>query len=239
MLGKLMPWAVAMLGMMVWSQPAQAGGINFRVSLNGAAEIATLGLSGGAASGLVIDKGDPANADTLPVWCRRWCCYRPYCFYPAWCYYYPPVYTYRFYYAPPVYYYYWSGPVFYFFPIGGASGATFSLSIGAGSMAAVPPTSPAPNERPYRYDIVPYAPPGDGTYRYDGGPQNPVPMPPGTNPKPTTDPAPPSTVPFEGRAVSIPAKPKTSPYSYRAYGELPTAPPVVPSTAPSVLVRQR
>jgi hypothetical protein len=65
-------------------------------------------------------------------------------------------------------------------------------------------------------------PPG-GTYRYDGGPANPVPVPRAT-------PAPPDSGPIsaDGRPVSLKAKPA---YTYPAYGEtLKVAPkPVKPT----------
>jgi hypothetical protein len=59
-----------------------------------------------------------------------------------------------------------------------------------------------------------------GSVTYDGGPSNPVPM-------PKVEPAPagrgPSTMPLEGRPVSIPAPKKKS--EYLAYGEKPTTNP--------------
>jgi hypothetical protein len=56
--------------------------------------------------------------------------------------------------------------------------------------------------------------PNDGTFQYDGGPANPVPM-------PQVEPAPSRAVPVipEGRVVSI--TPKSPKYSYSAYGEKP------------------
>jgi hypothetical protein len=54
--------------------------------------------------------------------------------------------------------------------------------------------------------------PNDGTFQYDGGPANPVPM-------PQVEPAPSRKTPVipDGRVVSISAK--SAKYSYPAYGE--------------------
>jgi hypothetical protein len=67
------------------------------------------------------------------------------------------------------------------------------------------------------YEIAPPPRPlqEDRTYPYDGGPIRRVPMPPADGssisvPKP-------ATVPLEGKAVSLPAKPTK--YTYAAYGE--------------------
>jgi hypothetical protein len=64
--------------------------------------------------------------------------------------------------------------------------------------------------------------PQDGTFPYDGGPADPVPM-------PKVEPAPagkvrPHTMPLEGRPVSVPP-PTTKKYEYLAYGETPAAQP--------------
>ncbi len=70
----------------------------------------------------------------------------------------------------------------------------------------------------------------EGTYPYDGGPQNAVPAPQDTPPIRT---APQRTVPLEGRAVSLPkAAPK---WSYPAYGE--TARRSVPASDRTYLTR--
>jgi hypothetical protein len=63
--------------------------------------------------------------------------------------------------------------------------------------------------------------PAEGTYPYDGGPANPVPMP-QAKPGPKRA-VPPTTIP-EGRAVAIQSK--TKKYQYAAYGEKPTRPAV-------------
>jgi hypothetical protein len=59
--------------------------------------------------------------------------------------------------------------------------------------------------------------PQEGTFPYDGGPSNPVPMP-KVEPAPTGKGVP--TMPLEGRPVSLPAPKK---YEYLAYGEKPAA----------------
>jgi hypothetical protein len=74
-------------------------------------------------------------------------------------------------------------------------------------------TAPAPTPS------APAVPPnGDGTYPYDGGPTNPVPLP---RPMPKADPTavPPAGVPLEGRPVSLTRG--TSRWAYPAYGEAP------------------
>ena len=61
---------------------------------------------------------------------------------------------------------------------------------------------------------------GNGTYRYDGDPQNPLPMP-GAEPGPgPTKAIPRPTVPRDGRLVSLPA---SDPYTFQAYGAQPAA----------------
>lgn len=60
--------------------------------------------------------------------------------------------------------------------------------------------------------------PADGTYPYDGGPKNPVPMPqPKSDPTPMKRPQP--TVPLEGKVVSLTPAPSPVKYTYPAYGE--------------------
>jgi hypothetical protein len=158
------------------------------------------------------------GADTLDV--HRWGWGRPYYrgyygyryYYPrvwAYSYYYPRVYINRPYYygyvAPaPVYY---SEP-YYVEPIGLSVRAPFvSLNITRAQRAAVPAEESIPAPRP----AMPK--PNPGTFQYDGGPANPVPM-------PQAEPAPTRTAPVipEGRVVSITTS-KTPKYSYSAYGE--------------------
>jgi hypothetical protein len=166
------------------------------------------------------------GADTLEV--RHWRgYYRPYYYgyypryyypryyYPrAYSYYYPRVgfglnigqpYYYGYTYAPPAVYY--PEPV-YVAPIGLNVRAPFvSLNITRTPRQVAPAESepiPAPRPAQPKRD--------DGTFQYDGGPSNPVPM-------PQAEPAPSRTTPVipEGRVVSRSAEsPK---YSYPAYGE--------------------
>ncbi len=80
-----------------------------------------------------------------------------------------------------------------------------SVPLGAPLAGAPLPGSayPAPQQLPGN----------DGTFPYDGGPQQVVPNPRDTPPSSTT----PRSVPLEGRSVSLPkAAPK---WSYPAYGE--------------------
>jgi hypothetical protein len=67
------------------------------------------------------------------------------------------------------------------------------------SRQVLPPPIPAPN---------------DGTFPYDGGPVNPVPMP---RAEPSLVPSPLTTVSAGNRLASLPAKPAK--YTYLAYGE--------------------
>jgi len=137
------------------------------------------------------------------------------------------------YYSPPVYYYYYSAPCYtpyVYFSISGGVDALVSNAllngspaIGNGrptaqpfSMPSLKPQAPATPPSPPLSAI----PPG-GTFQYDGGPANPVPMPrsdPKPDSKPTTVPAVP-TVPFEGRPVSLPAPVRPVRLAYPAYGD--------------------
>src|SRR5262249_59004770 len=107
-----------------------------------------------------------------------------------------------YYYSSPSYYY----PSDYYYdycPIG--------LSLQTMPSATVLRTQPAIVEWPSTMEVVP-APgplPKDGTYPYDGGPKNPVPMP-RADPAPTANPAP--ATPDPNRLVSIPAKPAKHAY---------------------------
>src|SRR5262249_20120981 len=89
-----------------------------------------------------------------------------------------------------------------------------------GRARALIPT-PAPDGAPAP------APPSNGTYPYDGGPQNPVPMPQSKPVQPA--PAPGSYL------TGLPAR--TPRYAYHAYGEKPAAP--VPASNDSWRVAQR
>jgi hypothetical protein len=141
--------------------------------------------------------------------------YYPRYWYPRY-YYYPRVYSY---YYPRVgvyvgrpYYYNYAAPVYYaepyyVEPIGLNIRAPFvSLNITRAPRAAAPAEESIPAPRP----AMPK--PNPGTFQYDGGPADPVPM-------PQAEPTPSRIAPVipEGRVVSISTKkPK---YSYSAYGE--------------------
>ncbi len=111
-------------------------------------------------------------------------------------------------YVPTYYYYpYYVYPDYYnqygFLPANGGVSVDVTEVVPSGPVGSsfynAPPTQPR-----------------DGTYRYDGGPQSPVPLP-QTRPDTTPPPAP-RMVPMEGRTVSLPASGK---YLYPAYGEQP------------------
>lgn len=153
--------------------------------------------------------------------------YRSYYGYPYYGYgnpyYYAPSYSFGFnyyrpytsyYYAPPVYYY--SPSLYYYYPIAGNGTAQQQPAYSELTI------KPRPLQPPTRESVpLPPPSPGDATYPYDGGPQNPVPMPRST-PAPMKD-APPATVPLEGRVVSLPVKTVENKFRYSAYGEQPTS----------------
>ncbi len=127
--------------------------------------------------------------------------YRPY-YYS----YYRPSY---YYYSPPVYYYY-SAPYSYYCPIV-QSVTPSNYEGGAGSLYPTKPIEPM--RRADEFSVPPLPQEEEGTFPYNGGPANPVPM-------PRVDPLPQKAAPVDptqGRVVSLPAPaPK---YTYRAYGE--------------------
>ena len=98
-----------------------------------------------------------------------------------------------------------------FGPCAGTTANIYSLNMQANTPGTPLPGAPQPRA----VDVAPQqAPANDGTFPYDGGPQNVVPNPQDTPPARTT---PQRSVPLEGRAVSLP---KSSPkWSYPAYGE--------------------
>jgi len=124
-----------------------------------------------------------------------------------------------YYYASPYYYsspaYYYSSPSYYYAPC--APSAYYAPTYGYYAIGAAVPNGGAGVYRPslsteqlgepYQTGPGPVQPGDGGSYRYDGGPANPVPMP--TAPK---------TVPIDSRMVSIPAT-KTTAGSYPAYGD--------------------
>jgi hypothetical protein len=171
---------------------------------------------------------DETDADTeLAHWRWRGFYYRPFAYswyrpfyYRPFAYsWYRPFYSF-YYYSPPLYYYtpsyyYWWGPCNLTDAVAAAPAVPAVIRPDQ-DQAAPPPPQPQPAPQ--------YQPPSQfGTYPYDGGPRNPVPMPKGTSqpsPAPDAKPAPRPTVPREGIPVSIPAP--TVQFRYPAYGETPT-----------------
>jgi hypothetical protein len=120
---------------------------------------------------------------------------------------YPRYYASSFYFRTPVYYssapLYYSAP--YYCPISLSTNVQLPADQWpAGPGNVLPPMTPTN--------------PGLGTYPYDGGPANPVPMPRADPAAPTTVP-PRAIVPGDERPVSLPAK--SGKYTYLAYGEKP------------------
>jgi len=144
--------------------------------------------------------------------------YRPYYgygygggYYSSPCYY--PTYTYvtpYYNYAPPVYY----TPGYSYYP----TNAQVQVGQPIGKTLYV-----GPSQQPYQ-PMMPPAQNGNGTFPYDGGPANPIPLPKdgSSDQGPTFQPLP-KQVPTDGRLVSIPAvqptKTGSSGFAYPAYGE--------------------
>jgi hypothetical protein len=103
-------------------------------------------------------------------------------------------------------------------PCAATSANIYTLSVPAAA-AFAPQDTPLPQPRS-----------DDGTYPYDGGPQQAVPAPRDTPPTRTE---PQRTLPLEGRAVSLPKA--TKKWSYPAYGE--TARRTVPASDRPYLTR--
>lgn len=138
--------------------------------------------------------------------------YRPYSYYSYYYrpYYYPSLYFsigrpyYPSYYAPyytP--YYSYPAPYYYYYPVG------LNVTIGSASVRAV---LPGAANGVYNLPMPTPSPGQPGTFPYDGGPANPIPP-----AKPEAKPAP-STLPLEGRTISVQA-PSAPKYTYPAYGE--------------------
>lgn len=127
----------------------------------------------------------------------------------GWPYYYPSYYP-SYIYSSPSYYYpqYYPAPAYYapasgYYPVS-ATTSTGGAAVYRPALSAeqLPPPVPA--------TTVPMRPADGGTYLYDGGPVNPVPMP--------TAPQTIKIAPVESRFVSIPAT-KGSGFAYPAYGD--------------------
>ena len=118
----------------------------------------------------------------------------------------------------------------FFGPCAGTTAGAYTLNMPGNMLASPLPSDAQPAlPRAGAADGAPQAPPNDGTFPYDGGPQNAAPAPSDTPPARTT----PRSVPLEGRAVSLPkAAPK---WSFPAYGE--TARRSVPASDRTYLTR--
>jgi hypothetical protein len=163
--------------------------------------------------------------------------YGGYGYYPYWYgnYWYPPVYLTvapSYYAAPPVYY----AANYSYYPVSqgylaGSAGLTLRPSI---------QVAPSQSQLPYP-NVVPGTPmPGPGgSYNYDGGPANPVPLPGNTTEPPAFKAPTPQIVPSDGKFVSYPAasttSTKSSIFAYPAYGET-TTPSAFASDRSPVLV---
>lgn len=109
-----------------------------------------------------------------------------------------------------------------FGPCAGTTASVYSLSIPVASLGTPLQGTPLPGSPlpgavlPNNTEFAPVQPPAaNGTFPYDGGPQNPVLTPTETS-RPSV-PRPQRDVPLEGRSVSLP---KTAPkWTYPAYGE--------------------
>ena len=140
-------------------------------------------------------------------------------YYPYYSYYYPSYYNGPYFYDPPVYYYpstdyvrpsVYYAPDYYYYPNG------FGLSPGSRPLptperSVMPPTTGSEETIP-----MPRPQQKGGTYPYDGGPANPVPM-----PQAESTPSRKAGIPLapDGRLVATESKaPK---YTYQAYGEKP------------------
>jgi hypothetical protein len=166
--------------------------------------------------------------------------YRPYYGYG----YYRPYYSYGYYrpyygygyggygygYGYPSYYY--AQPYYY----GGYYGCS---SNGSADLVQAVPLNQLPSIPQVTSPNMPYAPNGNGNgnsngnggnFNYDGGPNNPVPLP-STNPQtpqynppaPQVNPQTPA-IPTKGYLVSLPGSTSNSGYTYQAYGSQPTTP---------------
>jgi hypothetical protein len=228
--------SVAALAAMALSVPAVRADDTTRLlagsgSLQNPAGVATKTLKGGGAT----------DADTVPVccwWKRAWCC-APAVAYSAPAYY-GPAYNPQPTVAPPPA----PGPAAYYYGPTVPQIASAISTLGPtgrpaivvsyqgryfnGAVALRPGTRIAAPSQPSYYDynqreMMPPPRPND-TFRYDGGPVRPVPMP-LPDPVSPTDPVP-NTVPALHRVMIQQSKPKA--VNYPAYGERPTNRATIP-----------
>jgi hypothetical protein len=144
--------------------------------------------------------------------------YRPYAsFRPYYFGSYYPSFAFSYSYSYPSYYY-----PSYYYPISTSVAVTVPTvteSAPVAPYARVPQSYPQPMVPVNGSEVLPIPRPGD-TYRYDGGPMAPVPMPDGTRALPMTPPIPSTNVAAANHVIAPPAKSKIT---YPAYGEeLPT-----------------
>jgi hypothetical protein len=127
-----------------------------------------------------------------------------------------------YYYTPPVYY----SPAYSYYPI------SLQAQVGVAPTLSRPVLQVAPGQQSYspagpaRIPVMPTpVQPGDGTFKYDGGPASPVPLP-GDSSAPINQPRG-NPLPADGRYVSLPSKTTTAASSgrlvYPAYGESATS----------------
>jgi hypothetical protein len=124
--------------------------------------------------------------------------------------YYRPAY----YYAPRVYYpsyYYATYPVY---PTYGGVGIYLGIGGGAGTGAPAVQLGTSFAQPAASQPMAPPVAPGDGTFPYDGGPANPVPL-----PKADPQAIPPANPTATDLPISLKPKTATTPYKYKAYGE--------------------
>ncbi len=210
-------WAAAAAALVVTGPSARAGDV-FQLALPARdAPSQTLALTGGADTLTVGYRGHYRGGAYYRPAYRGYAYYRaPYRYYPRYSLslgygYAPPAY----YYAPPVYYY--STPP-YAYPMS-LGVTTYSLPEGNVTYSVTRPAAP-------RAEPLPPPVPRDGTFPYDGGPANPVPMP-RAEPGPTSAPRYFHIAPLDDLRVSLPDDPKTikeparGKFSYPAYGEQP------------------
>jgi len=156
--------------------------------------------------------------------------YRP-SYYYGYSSYYPSYYSYPSYYYQPYYYPSYSYYSPYYYPISLKVTTSPSVCVPGGSYQPYPQMDPLPNQtiQPNQQSQpLPSGPsakpnlPNDGTYPYDGGPSNPVPMP-KVEPTPNNPQSAPMKgfAPGEGRLISLPmaASAPTPKYTYPAYGD--------------------
>ncbi len=213
---------------LVAASPARAGDV-FKLALNREATAPTQGLLLHGDADTVAVRGYAYHRAYYRPTYRGYANYRyPYRYYPsvslsfgygygygyaAPSYYYAPA---PIYVAPPVYYY--TTPSYYYAPMS-LGVQTYSLPAGNVTYSVMRPGATAPEQ------VMPPVP-RDGTFQYDGGPANPVPMP-GAEPGPAGAPRQFHIAPPAELRVSLPNATKstkdstTGKFVYPAYGEQP------------------